>query len=751
MKAIIRALRVLTARTGILQRQGTFVVTLSLLLSFGSSLTQAETAEETRGIEEVVVTAQKREQSIMDAAIDVTAFSGEQLTAAGIDDVFGIAKAIPGLTIQNTGSNPQLFMRGVGTRISGTGLDSGVAVYVDDRFVTRQSGQVFDIYDVERVEVLKGPQGVLFGRNATGGAIRIITKEVSDELEGEVSFGYGSENFQTARGFINVPVTDNFGLRVSAQTRQRDAFKENIISNAEDFDDLDSESMRVKARWDISDNSVLKFSYDRSKATDLSNSGAVSLDRGNNRGLSLGGITTTERDKIASSLGTAEGYGSPKIESDSFQLRFETSLSDSLDLTAFVTYLDYSSSKPGDYDATSFPDIEVPYALSETSDIGGGFELSSNSDGPLSWVVGANFFEGDAESDYDLRVGPVGGGNLPVSVGFAEYKNTSHGAFGSFDYDFSDRWTLTLGGRYSYEKKENDLFKSSIGVLTFGAVPASDSETWNEFTPKVTLTYNLDNGIVYGTFASGFKSGGFNHPLVVGAVIEPETIDMIEVGYKADLTDSLRLTSALFVYSYKDLQVTKAAGDNASVSTENATDSDIRGLDVDLTWAATDNLTFKINAEYLDTEYKDYDTAGRAPNTVLTGDPAAIGYGFVFFNAKGQEMLRAPELAVYAAVQYDAPISLGGQQGNLSLNMNYAWKDDYIFDFEVDPSVDVTQDAHGILNSRVTLTIDKVTLSVWGKNLTDEKYFFDKVVAATNNRGNYGHPRTFGVDFAFRF
>ena len=748
MKAIIRTL---IARTGILQRPSTLVVTLSLLLSFGSSLTQAETTAEARGIEEVVVTAQKREQSIMDAAIDVTAFSGEQLTEAGIDDVFGIAKAIPGLTIQNTGSNPQLFMRGVGTRISGTGLDSGVAVYVDDRFVTRQSGQVFDIYDVERVEVLKGPQGVLFGRNATGGAIRIITKEVSDELEGEVSFGYGSENFQTARGFINVPVTDNFGLRVSAQTRQRDAFKENIISNAEDFDDLDSESMRVKARWDISDNSVLKFSYDRSKATDLSNSGAVSLDRGNNRGLSLGGITTTERDKIASSLGTAEGYGIPKIESDSFQLRFETSLSDSLDLTAFVTYLDYSSSKPGDFDATSFPDIEVPYALSETSDIGGGFELSSNSDGPLSWVVGANFFEGDAESDYDLRVGPVGGGNLPVSVGFAEYKNTSHGAFGSFDYDFSDRWTLTLGGRYSYEKKENDLFKSSIGVLTFGAVPASDSETWNEFTPKVTLTYNLDNGIVYGTFASGFKSGGFNHPLVVGAVIEPETIDMIEVGYKADLTDSLRLTSALFVYSYKDLQVTKAAGDNASVSTENATDSDIRGLDVDLTWAATDNLTFKINAEYLDTEYKDYDTAGRAPNTVLTGDPAAIGYGFVFFNAKGQEMLRAPELAVYAAVQYDAPISLGGQQGNLSLNMNYAWKDDYIFDFEVDPSVDVTQDAHGILNSRVTLTIDKVMLSVWGKNLTDEKYFFDKVVAATNNRGNYGHPRTFGVDFAFRF
>ena len=741
----------LITRNRVLQSAGIFAITLGFLASFMISTAQAESDAQTRGIEEVVVTAQKREQSLMDAAIDVTAFSGIQLRDAGIDDVFGISKAIPGLTIQNTGANVQIFMRGVGTRITGTGLDSAVAVYVDDRFVTRQTGQVFDIYDVERVEVLKGPQGVLFGRNSTGGAIRLITAEVSDDLEGELNFGFGSEDYQVASGFVNVPVTDNFGIRISAQSRQRDAFKENIVPGAEDFDDLDAQSVRLKARWDVSDRSTLKFSYDRSKATDLSSSGAVSLDRGNPRGVALGGITTSERDKIASSLGTDPFYGSPKIESDSFQLRFETSLSDSLDLAAYFHYADFRSAKPGDYDGTSFRDIEVESAFFDAEDLGIGIELSSNSDGPLSWVIGANAFEGDAESDFDLRVGPAGGGTVRLSTGYGFYDNTAYGVFGSLDYDLNERWTLTVGGRYTYEDKENSLAASEIAVATVSPVPASDGESWNEFTPKVTLTYNLDNGIIYGTFASGFKSGGYNHPLRVGAVIEPETIDMIEVGYKADLSDSVRLTSAFFAYSYDDLQVTKAASGGGTVTTENATDSDIMGLDVDLTWAATEKLTLRFNAEYLDTEYKDYDTAGRAPNTVLTGDPAAIGYGFVFFNAKGQEMLRAPELAAYLSMQYDSSIDFGGREGSLSLNMNYAWKDDYLFDFEVDPLVDVTQDAHGILNARATLTVDKVSLSVWGKNLTDEEYFFDKVVAGTNNRGNYGHPRTYGVDFAYRF
>ena len=702
-------------------------------------------------IEEVVVTAQKREQSLMDAAIDIVALSGDELSKQGIEDIYGVAKAIPGITIQNTGDQSQVFMRGVGTRINGAGLDSGVAIYVDDRFVSRQQAQVFDIFDVERVEVLKGPQGVLFGRNATGGAIRIITKEVTDELEGTVSLGAGNYGMRQARGVVNIPVSDTFGLRISAQTRERDGFKENIIPGGVDFDDLDAQSLRVKARWDVTDDATLKFSYARFESDDYYGAGAVSLDRGNSRGIALGGVTTTDRKKVASSLGTDPLYDSPETESDSFQVRLDAGLTDSIDVAAYLNYLDFSGGKPGDFDGTSFPDVEVQRVLFDAEDWGGGIEFSSTSDGPLNWVAGFNYFKGDNDFDFDLRVGPAGGGTVPLSVGFAEYENTAYGVFGSVDYAFSERWVFTVGGRYSYEKKENDLSASSIGVATVSPVPASDSGTWREFTPKVTLTYNLDNGILYATYASGFKSGGFNHPLVVGAKIDPETIDMIELGYKADLSDTLRLTSTLFRYWYDDLQVTKAAGDNATVSTENATDSDIFGLDVDLTWLASANFMMRFGFEYLDTEYKDYETAGRIANTVLTGDPGAVGYGFVFFNAQGDEMLRAPEFSVFGSVQYDTPLNIGRDGGNLSVNVNYAWKDDYLFDFELGPTADVEQEAHGILNAKVELTVGGLGVSLWGKNLTDEEYFNDMVIAASNNRGNYAAPRTYGIDFSYSF
>ncbi len=715
---------------------------LSLCVLSSNTLAQSSTT-----LEEVIVTAQKKEESIQDAAIDISVLSDDDILNYGIMDISGVALSTPGITFQNTGVWAQVYLRGVGTRVSQAGLDTGVATYLDDRYVGRQSGIMYSMTDVERIEVLKGPQGVLYGRNSTGGAIRVITKEVSDDFEGKVMMGLGDYGFKQGNATLNMPISNDFGIRASIQTRERDAFKENIVPGGRDYDDLDSIIARVKARWKLSDDTTLKISHMFASSHDLSHQGAVSADVGNNAGVVLGGITTSDRDKIASSGTAMEVTGEPKSYLDTSSVRLETTLGQ-YDLAAYLSYSENDERKWGDYDATSLDTVDVVNASNQSEELSGGFELTSDNDGPLSWVIGMNYFEMEVQFDYDLRLF-ANFGNRPNSQGLVTYNLDSYGLFGSVDYELSDKWTLSLGGRYSSEEKDVYLVVSPVpgrATLAGFLLPHSDSEKWSEFNPKATLTYNMENGIIYATYSSGFKSGGFNYPHRPGGTpLDPEEIDMIEIGYKADISDTMRFSSTLFMYDYKGLQITRAANASGAVTTENATDSDIWGVDFDFAWAASDNLVLKFSGEYLDTEYKDFDTGGRVPNTVLTGNPNAVGYGYDLFNAEGLPLLRSPELSWTMAAQYDS--------GPMSFNLSYAWKDEYYFDFVRVPEADsLRQDAHGVMNARATYAAPNgMSISVWGKNISDEDYLTDSVIGNNNQRINYAHPRTYGVDLTYEF
>ena len=308
---------------------------LVVLLSFGF-LSVNTLAQSAKTLEEVIITAQKKEESLLDSAIDVSVFSGEDLQKYSVSDMSGVALVTPGLTFQNTGVWAQIYLRGVGTRVSQAGLDTGVAVYVDDRYVGRQSGIMFDMADVSRVEVLKGPQGVLFGRNSTGGAIRVISNPVADKLEGNFTVGLGDYDYKHMNGTLNVPVSDNFAFRASIQTREREGFKKNIIPGGYDYDDLDSTLARIRAKWTVSDTTSLEFSHLFASVNDLANMGAVSADSGNARGIVLGGITTTKRDEIASSsTGPDANPEGPKHYMFSTGLRLDTVLND-VNVVAYV-------------------------------------------------------------------------------------------------------------------------------------------------------------------------------------------------------------------------------------------------------------------------------------------------------------------------------------------------------------------------------------------------------------------------------
>ena len=725
-----------------------------LLLSF-SFISTNTLAQSTKTLEEIIITSQKKEESLLDSAIDVSVFSGEDLQKYAVSDMSGVALVTPGLTFQNTGVWAQIYLRGVGTRVSQAGLDTGVAVYVDDRYVGRQSGVMFDMADVSRIEVLKGPQGVLFGRNSTGGAIRVISNPVSDVVEGNFTVGLGDYDYKHMSGTLNVPVTDSFALRASVQTRERDGFKENIIPGGYDYDDLDSTLARIRAKWDVSDTTSLEFSHLFASIKDLANMGAVSADSGNARGIVLGGITTTKRDEIASSsTGPDLNPEGPKHYMFSTGLRLDTSIND-INVVAYVNDSRNDERRWGDYDGNSFNDIEVAMTENKSEETGAGLEISSDNGGPLSWIVGLNYFDQEVNYDFDLRIGAIGGGNVPASTGWGTYNLDTYGIFASFDYEMSDKWTLTVGGRYTNEEKDVHWRASSYPeyaqnerlTLAAALLPNKAAEEWSSFDPKVTLTYNLENnGIIYATYATGFKSGGYNAPTRQGGeVLEPEEIMMIELGYKADLTDTLRITSSFFMYDYEDLQVTRAAVGTGTVTTENATDSEVMGADFDLTWLVSDSFTLRFGGEILDAEYEDFETGSRVANTILTGDPDAVGYGLRFFNAKGHSLLRAADSSFFLAANYES--------GPISVNLNYSWTDEYYFDFVLDPASDsLRQKSHGILNARTTYSgASGWSMSLWGKNLTDEVYLNDSVIAGTNQRINYAHPRTWGVDLSYEF
>ena len=723
---------------------------LSLCVLSGNTLAQSS-----KTLEEIIITAQKKEESLLDSAIDVSVFSGEELEKYAISDMSGIALSVPGLTFQNTGAWAQIYLRGVGTRVSQAGLDPGVAVYVDDRYVGRQSGIMFGMTDMERIEVLKGPQGVLFGRNSTGGAIRLISNPVSDEMEGKVTMSLGDYDYKKMEGMLNVPISDNFAIRGTFQHREREAFKKNIIPGGYDYDDLDQTVARLRAKWTISNQTSLEISHLFATVNDLSNMGAVSADSGNARGIALGGITTTRRDQIASSATAVElNPDGPKHYMDSTAIRLETSMAGH-DVAIFVNDSMNDERRFGDYDGNSFNDIDVMMTENKSDETGAGLEISSNNDGPLNWIVGMNYFDQTVDYDFDLRIGAIGGGNVAASTGWITYNLETYGVFASFDYELSDRLTLNIGGRYTKEEKDAlvrcsqfpGYAQNSRLCLAAALKPNYIAESWTSFDPKVTLAYNLENnGIIYATFASGFKSGGFNAPSNRGAVaLEPEEIDMIELGYKAELSDTLSLTSSFFIYDYTDLQVTRAASGGGTVTTENATDSDIMGIDFNITWLASDNLMVRFGGEFLDTEYTDYTTAARVANTILQDNPDALNYGYDYFNAEGETLLRAADLSWFLAADY--------QSGPMSVNISYSWTDEYDFDFVRHPASDsLRQKAHGILNARATFDAGNgMSIALWGKNIADEVYLNDSVIGGTNQRINYAHPRTWGIDLTYDF
>lgn len=733
---------------------------LPLLAGIMSIFAAAPVAAQDTGrvLEEVMVTAQKRAENLQDVPVTVTAYTGDTLIEMGIEDTQKLMAVTPGLVFNNTGATNQPYLRGVGTRFAVAGLEPSVATYLDDQYVNRTHALLFDFFDVQRVEVLKGPQGTLFGRNASGGAMRVITNEVTDEMEGDVTLTAGNFDHFGFKGAFNLPITDSLGVRVAAIHKRRDGYVDNISTLPgvhDEYDDQDALALRGKLRWDITDRTTLRLSLTYSKSEDMKGAESQAVTSLPNTGFNRGGISATAVDEVALDVPASEEqdlehwYGAARLEHD-------------FDFAQFVSITTVS------YDEAFFPfdadgtDAEVINSFNSEHDyesLSQEFQLISNPGGKLDWLVGLYYFE--EEIDYEGAVdvsAPVG----RLSVGNQNVETEAYAVFGQATWNFDEHWALTFGARYSEEEKDLFLGDSLIGLpVIFPVVqtPLTDSKNWDSFTPRVTLEYRTDNDILFfATFASGFKSGGYNVPAFTQtATINPEEIDMYEFGMKGDFFDSrLRLNGTFFYYDYVDLQVSRAAtsigGGAVSVSTENAADAELYGVDLEATWLVTDHTSLSAGLNLMDSEYQDYTAAAK----IFTA-PAAVTdvTSNVPFIADGHELLRAPGESFFVNLIHDMPLDNGG---NVGISMNYSWKSEYRFDF-IAPNPggavanQLQNDSYGLLNARVTYTTpnQQWRVSLWGNNIADEEYFVDSIIAGSGLRVTYGPPLTFGVDINYRF
>jgi len=691
-------------------------------------------------LEEVIVTAERRAQDAQDVPIALTIIGGSEISPAGISSISDVALKTPNLTYtQFNIGEPQLFLRGLGTTIDSAGADPTVSVFIDDVYVGRSAGATSDLYDLERIEVLRGPQGTLYGRNVTGGAISIVTKRPSEEFEAKVGVTVGNYGLTVFRGLVNGPIGDNLAGSMTFSKRDRDGFAYSNVSGQE-LDDADNLSLRGKLLWDISDNTELLLGFDYS--TDDNNGQCRNLTKLDNPAgdHNAGGvfvpllkqikIDTNSEDPRTCAM-TIEQYAERDVFGLSARLQME--FANDLSLTSITAYRELEYSWLQELGGLDSPPNLLSVEDNEGDDadqISQEFRLTHDGD-RLFWVAGAYYFKENVDrfANVPIFFGP----NSPVAPGALldrswqqSATNTSMALFGQVVWSVTDALALTLGGRHTWDEKEMDnAYYSSPGneVYNFKGL----EESWDEFTPRVTVDWQVtDDHMLFATWSKGYKSGVFISQNTTAALaetpLEPEEATNMEIGAKTRWFDNrLQLNLVYFDLENENQQLFRL--ENFTLVSENfGTESS--GIELDFIAALGKNLTLSGMYASLDAEIVGGQFAGNvAPRSPDYKYSVALNYNTALGNG--------------AMLDFDASVSYSDNWYMEATNQGVSYMDDYSI---VDASVRYTSSGG---NWEVTL---------WGKNLSDELVTSHSIVSSFGGSVElFAPPRTYGVTANYFF
>lgn len=735
-----------------------------------TTATDSATNTDDVGLGAIVVTAQKRAENLQDVPIAVIAETGEQLVNIGVTNTMQLNTLAPGLNIRSTVGAFQPYIRGIGT--SSSIVENPVALYVDGVYYPQQREGLVEFNDVDQISILKGPQGTLFGRNATAGVIQINTKGPRFDFGGSANVSYANYDTLHEDAFVTGPISDKVAFSLAgSNTNQGRGWGKNGLG--QDTNKLDHQwSVRAKLLIEpTSTSSILfsadymsrfahSFSYQPFPGTEFFYTGKVATN---------GQIIT--RPPTSNPYDTAAPYDSTMgTKGGGLSMTFTTELP----FAKLVSITAYRESK-GSYDfdgAGVAPVLQLTIAPDQPSKmISEEIQLLSTSDGPLTWAAGLYYMYYDDAVDGTLRYrlgvpNPAGGFYITPTSNYSVGRQVvnSVAPFAQADFEIMPGTTLTLGARYNYETRR---FTGSFNpAADFDNPVAGPNIVPQELTAKkptfrVALNQEISPGVsVYASFNTGFKSGGFNiiAPSGVASAIannqptffQPENLKAYELGFKSELFNHrVRLNAAGFYYDYKNIQVIQLTPAGQIIL--NGAGARIYGLDADMEASVAEGLRIKAGIALLDAKFTDFPNAPTnlnfSQNNAQLASLAYCNANPAVCNAKGNRLPLSQKISGNLSVDYDTPVSFGDLHFNITANYN----GDYFFE----PDNKLRQPAYTLLNSSIKWTSSDETysLQLWGRNLLDKK-----VVTYTTSQTNYGYttvssqaPMTYGVTAGVKF
>lgn len=713
----------------------------------GEALTERPSG---RPIEEIVVTATRREETIQDVAITVTAITAETLKDADIDTVREMTFVTPGFQGGRNFGVQHPVIRGVGSSGTSPSDEANVSIYVDGIYQGSSYGTFMDLVAVDRVEVLRGPQGTVFGRNATGGLINVITPEPSYDFYGFVRGRAGvletddvTEPDTDIRGYVTGRISDRIAADLAAVYRNRGDYVKNLVGD-DDFGGVEVTNIRSKVLFEPVDWVQLILTAEHLNQN--SQTVAAAPVAGETAGEPLGAVIPTKPYQAALDI-------EPKLDLDRTALALRTVFEfDGFNVETSHGYNETETHQIADSDASDIfigvLDIGTGPNFADTESMTHEIRLLSTDGGPfadrLDWVAGLYAFDLETETNAYLATAAydVATRNL---LGVTEIRSnsktdtTSYAAFAEGTLTLTDRWFLTLGIRYTDEEVSTEPNARVNGF----PLPAPEGEgSFEKTTYRAAIRYAVsDTTNLYASYSTGFKSGVFNGSILSPTLLDPEEIEAWEAGVKSDPLPWLRTNVAAYYYDYTDLQVNARDPNSTAYVLQNAANAEIYGAEVEVTVLPTDQLSLRGSIAWNHGRYDEFETA-------QTFVPQPIGGAITTENdVSGNQLVRAPEWTANIGFNWQKEY----RNGRLGVAGNVYYSDRVYHDFLNLKSR--SQDPYYMGTAQVSWTLpgDRWQFSLWGKNLFDEDILQQMRVSDLSADGLYEPPRTIGVGVETNF